>query len=100
MCVAHVIEQLRHPAERTVPTLGLSYEGAREELREVALALQRLCHGPLRGMFDAPTTAGDELLDAPVISLDLSEITAGAPPRTSRSRSRWSAPSRSWTPTA
>ena len=47
------------------------------ELREVALALQRLCHGPLRGMFDGPTTAGEDVFDAPVISLDLSEITDG-----------------------
>ena len=49
----------------------------REELREVALSLQRLCHGPLRGMFDGPTTAGEDVFDAPVISLDLSEITEG-----------------------
>ena len=38
----------------------------------------RLCHGPLRGMFDAPTSAGDELWDAPAISLDISHIAAGS----------------------
>ena len=62
VCVAHVVEQLRDPAERTCQALDLTREGAREQLREVALALMRLCHGPLRGMFDAPTSAGDAAL--------------------------------------
>ena len=76
VCIGNVVEQLRDPAERTVQTLGLTCEGAREELREVALALMRLCHGPLRGMFDAPTSTGDEVWDAPVVSLDISHIAA------------------------
>ena len=78
VCVGHVVEQLRDPSERTIQMLGLSHEGTREELREVALALMRLCHGPLRGMFDAPTSAGDELWDAPAISLDISHIATGS----------------------
>jgi type IV secretory pathway VirB4 component len=75
--IPDVIEQLREPAQEAAEQLGTSQHDARLELREVALALQRLCHGPLRGMFDGPTTAGEEVFDAPVISLDLSEIADG-----------------------
>ena len=39
----------------------------------MALALQRLCHGDLRGMFDGPTS-GDLDLDAPLVVLDLSAV--------------------------
>ena len=78
VCVGHVVEQLRDPAERTIAALDLSREAAREELREVALALMRLCHGPLRGMFDAPTSHGEEVWDAPVICLDISSVAAGS----------------------
>ena len=41
--------------------------------RNVALALQRLCEGDLRGMFDGPTSAGLDL-DAPLVVLDLSAV--------------------------
>jgi type IV secretory pathway VirB4 component len=76
VCIGHVVAQLRDPAQRTTDALDLSREHAREALREVALALMRLCHGPLRGMFDAPTSAGPDVWDAPVISLDISQIAA------------------------
>ncbi|WP_249011862.1 hypothetical protein [Conexibacter sp. DBS9H8] len=75
--IPDVIEQLRHPTAQLADRLGVSPHSAQEELREVALALQRLCQGPLRGMFDGPTTAGEDVFDSPVISLDLSEITDG-----------------------
>ena len=78
VCVGHVVEQLRDPAERTIGALDLSREAAREELRECALALQRLCHGPLRGMFDPPTSHGEEVWDAPVVCLDISSVAAGS----------------------
>jgi type IV secretory pathway VirB4 component len=77
VCVGHVVEQLRDPAEQTTTALDMTREAAREELREVALALMRLCHGPLRGMFDRPTSAGDAW-DAPVLCLDISQIAAGS----------------------
>ena len=38
----------------------------------------RLCHGPLRGMFDAPTSTGEEVWDAPVICLDISRCAAAS----------------------
>jgi hypothetical protein len=76
VCVGHVVEQLRAPAERTQQALDLGRDVAREQLRELALALMRLCHGPLRGMFDAPTSERDAW-DSPVISLDISQVAAG-----------------------
>ena len=42
-----------------------------ERSREVALGLQRLCEGELRGMFDGPTTPGLRL-DGRAVVLDLS----------------------------
>jgi hypothetical protein len=41
--------------------------------RQVALALQRLCEGDLRGMFDGPTSSGLDL-DAGFVALDLSAV--------------------------
>ncbi|MFZ0091119.1 MAG: hypothetical protein WAL63_16545 [Solirubrobacteraceae bacterium] len=43
------------------------------ESRRAALALQDLCEGPLRGMFDGPTTPGLEL-DAKLLVLDLHAV--------------------------
>ncbi len=77
VCIGHVVEQLRDPAPRTTTALDMTREGAREELREAALALLRLCHGPLRGMFDAPTSES-AAWDAPALCLDISHIAAGA----------------------
>jgi type IV secretory pathway VirB4 component len=44
-----------------------------EEARRVALALQDLCEGPLRGMFDGPTTPGLDL-DGKLVVLDLHAV--------------------------
>jgi type IV secretory pathway VirB4 component len=43
------------------------------DVRRAALALQDLCEGPLRGMFDGPTTAGLDL-DARLLVLDLHAV--------------------------
>ncbi len=43
------------------------------DARRAALALQDLCEGPLRGMFDGPTTPGLEL-DAKLLVLDLHAV--------------------------
>src|ERR1700761_2294613 len=43
------------------------------DARRVALALQDLCEGPLRGMFDGPTTPGLDL-DARLLGLDLHAV--------------------------
>ena len=78
VCIPDVLEQLREPTRELAEELMVSSTGeARDELRECALALKRLCRGPLAGMFDGPTTAGQHIWDAPAVSLDLSAVRAG-----------------------
>jgi hypothetical protein len=76
-CLPHVIAQLRTPTEPAADVLGMTPDECRVELRECALALRRLCEGPLRGMFDGPTTTGEHTWDAPAVALDLSALGAG-----------------------
>jgi type IV secretory pathway VirB4 component len=52
---------------RTTPT------ALAQDCRRAALALQDLCEGPLRGMFDGPTTPGLDL-DARLLVLDLHAV--------------------------
>jgi hypothetical protein len=69
-----VVEALFHPREEMVA--GVSAASAAdfaEANRDSALALQRLCEGDLRGMFDGPTTPGIDL-EAPLVVLDLSAV--------------------------
>ncbi len=69
-----VVEALLHPREAMVA--GVSATNAEDFAaanRESALALQRLCEGDLRGMFDGPTSPGIDL-DAPMVILDLSAV--------------------------
>jgi type IV secretory pathway VirB4 component len=53
--------------------LRTSVERLARDARRAALALQDLCEGPLRGMFDGPTTAGLDL-DARLVVLDLHAV--------------------------
>jgi hypothetical protein len=69
-----LVDALLHPREQMVA--GVSATTAEDFAlanRASALALQRLCEGDLRGMFDGPTTAGLDL-DAPLVVLDLSAV--------------------------
>lgn len=69
-----VVDALLHPREAMVA--GVSAAGAAElaaACRQSALALQRLCDGDLRGMFDGETSAGLDL-DAPLVVMDLSAV--------------------------
>jgi type IV secretory pathway VirB4 component len=59
---AEMAERLRAAPERVAA-----------DARRAALALQDLCEGPLRGMFDGPTTPGLEL-DAKLLVLDLHAV--------------------------
>jgi type IV secretory pathway VirB4 component len=68
-----VVEALLHPGEEMTRELVMTREDFAAATRKVALALQRLCHGDLRGMFDAPTSPGLDL-DAPLVVLDLSAV--------------------------
>lgn len=68
-----VVDALLHPREEMTAELVMELADFAEATRQVALALQRLCHGDLRGMFDGATTAGLDL-DAPLVVLDLSAV--------------------------
>jgi hypothetical protein len=74
VCVPDVVAELRDPSEQTAREINASIAQAGAELRNCALALHRLCAGPLRGMFDAPTSTGERTWDAPAISLDVSPL--------------------------
>jgi hypothetical protein len=72
--VTDVVEALLHP--RPAMVAGVSAAGEwqlAEACRPVALALQRLCEGDLRGMFDGPTSPGIDF-EAPLVVLDLSAV--------------------------
>jgi type IV secretory pathway VirB4 component len=68
--IAHV---LFHPTCEMADSLRTSSEQLAVDSRRVALALQDLCEGPLRGMFDGPTTPGLHL-DAKLVVLDLHAV--------------------------
>ncbi|HET8862128.1 MAG TPA: hypothetical protein VFM94_02635 [Solirubrobacterales bacterium] len=69
-----VVDALLHPRRGMVRGVSApSEDDFAEANRETALALQRLCEGDLKGMFDGPTTEGLDL-DAPLVVLDMSAI--------------------------
>lgn len=68
-----VVEALLHPCEAMTVEVVMEPAEFAEATRRLALALQRLCDGDLRGMFDGPTSAGLDL-DAPLVVLDLSAV--------------------------
>ncbi len=68
-----IVERLRHPAEESAEAMNVDLDDVRAWGLDVALVLDRLVDGDLRGMFDGPTTAGIDL-DAPLIVFDLSHI--------------------------
>jgi type IV secretory pathway VirB4 component len=69
-----VVDALLHPRASMVEGVSAgSAEGFAAANRNAALALQRLCAGDLRGMFDGETTPGLDL-DAHLVVLDLSAL--------------------------
>jgi hypothetical protein len=68
------VDALFHPREAMVAgVFAKSAEDFRDANRDCALALQRLCEGDLRGMFDGPTSEVIDL-EAPLVVLDLSAV--------------------------
>jgi type IV secretory pathway VirB4 component len=61
------------PVDAMVEQLRTTAGALAADARRAALALQDLCEGPLRGMFDGPTTPGLEL-DAKLLVLDLHAV--------------------------
>jgi hypothetical protein len=66
-----VVALLFEPPAEMAAGLFTSTSALAERAREIALSLQRLCEGDLRGMFDGPTTPGLRL-DGRAVVLDLS----------------------------
>jgi type IV secretory pathway VirB4 component len=61
------------PTAEMAASLHTSQERLAHEARRAALALQDLCEGPLRGIFDGPTSPGLDL-DARLVVLDLHAV--------------------------
>jgi type IV secretory pathway VirB4 component len=61
------------PTGAMAERLRTSCEALASDVRRCALALQDLCEGPLRGMFDGPTTPGLDL-DSKLVVLDLHAV--------------------------
>jgi len=61
------------PVAEMAAELRTSPERLAVDVRRAALGLQDLCEGPLRGMFDGPTTPGLDL-DAKLLVLDLHAV--------------------------
>jgi hypothetical protein len=66
-----LVQLLFQPSEAMAAKLVTSRRELAKRVRPVVLALQRLCEGDLRGMFDGPTTEGLRL-DGRAVVLDLS----------------------------
>jgi type IV secretory pathway VirB4 component len=64
---------LFHPPADMAERLRTTPARLAADARRAALALQDLCEGPLRGMFDGPTTPGLDL-DAKLVVLDLHAV--------------------------
>jgi type IV secretory pathway VirB4 component len=64
---------LFHPVAEMAHALRTNPEQLATDARRVALAIQDLCQGPLKGMFDGPTTPGLDL-DAKLLVLDLHAV--------------------------
>jgi type IV secretory pathway VirB4 component len=66
-----VVDLLLRPSQEMATRIATTPARLAMAVRGAALALQRLCEGELRGMFDGPTTAGLEF-DNRAVVLDLS----------------------------
>lgn len=66
-----VVHVLLHPTSEMADRLATTVTRFALAVRSVALALQRLCDGELRGMFDEPTSRGLHL-DGAAVVIDLS----------------------------
>jgi type IV secretory pathway VirB4 component len=68
-----IADVLFHPVADMAERLRTSPVGLAADARRAALALQDLCEGPLRGMFDGPTSPGLDL-DSKLVVLDLHAV--------------------------
>ncbi len=71
--IPDVVQALFHPSDWTAGKLASTRTRLKSMAQGVAMALQPLCDGDLRGMFDGPTTPGIDF-DAEALSIDLSDV--------------------------
>jgi type IV secretory pathway VirB4 component len=64
---------LFHPTTEMATRIRTTPEQLAADARRAALAIQDLCEGPLRGMFDGPTSPGLDL-DSQLVVLDLHAV--------------------------
>jgi type IV secretory pathway VirB4 component len=68
-----VVDVLIHPPAELADALAMQHDELATTTRPMAFALDQLCTGNLRGMFDGPTTPGLDL-DAPLVVLNLRAV--------------------------
>ena len=68
-----VVDVLVHPPAEMAEALAMDAAEIANAVRPMAFALDQLCTGNLRGMFDGPTSPGLDL-DAPVVVLNLRAV--------------------------
>jgi hypothetical protein len=68
-----VVDVLMHPSAEMADALAMRADELAVSVRPMAFALDQLCSGNLRGMFDGPTTPGLDL-DAPLVVLNLRAV--------------------------
>lgn len=73
--ISDVIHVLRQAPEPLRAKLAAADETYNDLTRSVVAGLDNLCDGPLKGMFDGPTTTPLDL-DAPAVSVDISGLRA------------------------
>jgi hypothetical protein len=71
--VPDVVHLLLHPTAEMATALAMEVDEILASARPMAFALDQLCSGNLRGMFDGPTTPGLDL-DAPLVVLNLRSV--------------------------
>ena len=68
-----VVDVLLHPTGEMADALAMDVDEIANAVRPMAFALDQLCSGNLKGMFDGPTTPGLDL-DAPLVVLNLRAV--------------------------
>jgi type IV secretory pathway VirB4 component len=68
-----IVAVLIHPPAEMADALAMRPDELAVSVRPMAFALDQLCSGNLRGMFDGPTTTGLDL-DAPLVILNLRAV--------------------------
>ena len=75
-----VVDVLLHPTGEMADALAMDVGEIANAVRPMAFALDQLCSGNLKGMFDGPTTPGLDL-DAPLVVLNLGPSSTRTRPR-------------------